>query len=480
MARPSRLLQGVPWVLIGNAGYMLSMAALTFVLPKYLAPLEFGYWQLFQFYALYLGYLTLGYSDGVLLRLAGRPKSKFPGREITSGLVFLALIEFFLFASIAVVGIFVIPDMGGQILALACIGTFFYIPRVCLTFIFQAAGESRMVAISTLIERFVLLAGFLIYTMNTDLGLVFLLFSDVLGKVIGLGVALGLAGPLVRDFGLEWRAGWRTFVADCRRGLFVVLSNLSAISLNGAVRLIIGAAFGTVLFGQLSFALQVSTVLLVVINAVAIAVFPNLKRLGSAFYAESYRVLDRGLSTPALFSLLFCYPVVKILEWWLPEYRDAVMLLALLFPIGFLEVKGRGVLSVLMKAMDREKQLFAVNLGATVLGAFLCWIGAYLMDSFVIASLALVVALYARTAVLEILVCSAINEARWRRSLTELAIIALFYGAALNSFAPVPHSMFIAATVMYALVWFIGGRRRSRSTYYSQLEATAPASPDIG
>lgn len=162
----SSLFSGVPWVLLGTAVYMLSMAGLTFFLPRFVSPEEFGLWQVYQFYALYLGYLTFGYSDGVLLRLAGLPRADFPSRELSVGLASLVVTELLFFGSVVLVLGLGTSFLDDGILLLAIVGVLFYIPRVLITFLHQAAGDARMVACTTLIERLVLLIGFVVFVMR--------------------------------------------------------------------------------------------------------------------------------------------------------------------------------------------------------------------------------------------------------------------------------------------------------------------------
>lgn len=391
------LFSGVPWVVVGNAGYMLSMAVMTFILPKFLTPEEFGQWQLYQFYALYLGYITFGYSDGVLLRLAGRPLEKYPRTQLSAGLGYLVVLEFFSFGAICVAAYFLMEFEAWLVFGLAIVGCLFFVPRVLITFIFQSAAKVQHVALTTVLERLVLLAAFVLFAATPSLGLEFLLVSDVVGKVIGFLVSLYLARETLLRHGRDRTNSLRVFYIDCRNGLFVVASNLSAIALNGGARFIIGAIFGTVVFGQLSFALQVATVVLVVINAVATAVFPNLRRMDRSDYARVYTVLNVTLVAPAALLLLASWPLGWLLRLWIPDYSLAIELMVLLFPVGYFEVKSRGSLAVLMKALRLERRMMVINVLAALVGAGSVWIVAFNTNDVHLAMLSFVVALALRT-----------------------------------------------------------------------------------
>ncbi len=412
---------------MGTFGYMLSLAAINLVLPRYMSPVDFGFWQLFQFYVLYLGYITFGYSDGLLLRTAGKSWSDLPAAEIKSGMVLLAVAEVAAFALIlAILSPLVSPESWSYLLV-AVLGVLFFVPRVTLTFLFQATGRAQDVMTSMVAERLVLLVAFLIYCFDPSLGLPFLIAGDILGKVVGLCWSAFLARSILRAGFVSLTNAWLSFVADCRAGVFVVLSNLTSLSLNGAVRAIIGSALGVAAFGQISLALQVSTLLLVVINAVAVAAYPNLRTQPSAEWPRIYAQLSRVLLPAGMAALLLSIPLAEFMKWWSPEYTDAVTLLLLLMPVGYFEVKGRGLLSVFLKAVRAEKGLFVVNLLSAAAGALLCAVLAFGVKSLEAASMSLVFGLWLRSAVAEILVRRRLEIAGRPPFVIELACLGAYY-----------------------------------------------------
>lgn len=443
---------GVPWVLVGNAVYMLSMAGLTFLLPRFVSPAEFGQWQLYQFYALYLGYVTFGYSDGLLLRLAGRPRTSYSSKELTVGFFALALSELLLFG--AVLGVLGLTSdlLADGLLPLAVLGVLFFIPRVLVTFILQAAAEARAVALTTLVERVVLLAGFGVFLLVPGAGLGLLLWADVAGKAVGFAFALWLVRGLVLDVSARpHRTLLARFLEDCRDGAFVALSNLTAIGLNGVTRAIVAAAFGTVAFGQLSLALQVSTVLLVVINSVAAAVFPNVQRAGKERYGQVYRTLTTTLAGPAALSLAAVWPLAWVLRWWIPDYDLAISLMIMLFPVGYFEVKSRGVLAVLMKSLRRERAMFAINLGSAVVGAAGTIVATRAGADIQTVLLPFVLTLALRTLLMEVVVSRALGVGMTGRTLLDLGLVGVHYALVAWGHHPLVAAIGVLAFAAYAL-----------------------------
>ena len=464
------LFEGVPWVVLGNAVYMLSMAALTFFLPKFVSPEDFGLWQLFQFYALYLGYVTFGYSDGILLRLAGRPRRNMPTAELTTGFFGLAFVELVFFGAVLGITSLLGGLDGMAMFAMAVLGALFFIPRVLITFIFQASGNARLVAVTTLVERVVLLVGFALFVLLPDMTIEFLVWSDVAGKAVGLTFALWAARDMVLDLGAARLGLLGRFLADCRNGLFVVLSNLSAIGLNGGVRAIVGATFGTVVFGQLSLALQISTVLLVVINSVAAAVFPNVQRHGARHYARTFTRLFAALVRPAAMTIPFCWPLAWALTHWIPDYALAISLMVFLFPVGYFEVKTRGVTAVLMKSLRRERLMFWVNAACALAAIGAVWMLSAQTRDLHLVLLPMIVAMALRTWIMDVVVCRAIGLRPWPHVGNDLLILAAHFVLFFNPENPAALTFYVVVFVLNA--WLLVSALRT-------IRSGAAHTPDV-
>ena len=67
-----------------NMSRIITTFALTLLLPKLLSEEDYGNWQLYAFYCSYLGYFSLGWCEGTLLKFGGEPYRDLDGRTIAS------------------------------------------------------------------------------------------------------------------------------------------------------------------------------------------------------------------------------------------------------------------------------------------------------------------------------------------------------------------------------------------------------------
>lgn len=423
---PRRLFAGLSWVMAANIVAFASSALLTLILPRFITPAEFGFWQLYQLFALYLGYVTFGYSDGLNLRLAGRRFTALPKKQLSSGLFYLTVLDALFFFSM--VGIFALLSPGDSALlfAWAAIGSVFYIPRTAMSIIFQSAGMAKAYSVTMVTERVVLVVGVLLMLTAGEASATTLVIADVFSKAVGVVVALWIGRSVFVGWPSARRSVVRFFLRDCRDGSYVLFANVAAMLIQGGVRGIVIGAWDVVVFGQISLAFQFASLFMVAVNSVAVSVLPNLKRLDRAEYVAAYLSLRRRMVTPLIACLLLCLPITVVLDWWLPDYTVAVYYMALLFPLFIYESLNRGLTAVFMKAMRVERALLLINCIALAVALGIALFGAFVLHNLDVTVLAIVVALAVRALMSELLVARSLGFSVKIEWLAETGIVVLF------------------------------------------------------
>jgi len=448
--------KGLNWVLGSNIVYLAIGALILVGLPKIVSPVAYGNWQLYQLYATYFGYLTFGYTDGVYLRFGGEKYENLPRRSLSAGLWYQ------LIANTLCIGIVyglasAMSSNHVRFLVIAAISSVFYISRTLITVMMQITGHSRDFAVATLIERVTLLVGLgtllLMGYHEVDL----LIWADVAGKAAGLACALFLARKVFCSRPLFDWATLKQYISDCRAGMYVLVANLSAILINGVIRLAIEHGWGVVAFGQVSLAFQLLTFVLVFINSVSLSIFPNLKRLPQTEYSQAYSQLRARFVTPLVLALGLYFPLAWLLTVWLPDYSSSARYLAILFPLCIYETTSRGLVGVFLKALRYERILMVVNLCGLGLACALAAVSVWWLKDINAAVLSIVVALGARAVLSEWFLSRRISIKIWRNACTELALAIIFLVVALA----VPHSTW-AIVAVYASLAIYGVYNRKK------------------
>jgi len=316
--------KGISLILAANIINMLFSMLIGFVLPHALSIDEYAYLKTFQLYVAYIGFLGLGYTDGMYLRYGGKDLDKIDGKQLNGSISTMRVFQ--MAVSLCVLGVALVrKDM--VLLAFS-----FSILPLNLTayykYLYQATGEFRrygnIINLNSVLTT-VCIGGVIYFTG--------IRFS---GVYIGIYVIMYLVVYLV----LEWeiartvprvRGAIFSFIEwtdNIRSGLILMLGNFSSGLLTGIDRWFVKLWMLNADFSYYSFAVSIETVIYTVTAPVMITLYNYICRL------EDDRKLKRIKSVCLIFSLYListAFGTKFIIEVYLPKYRGSIEVMFLLF-----------------------------------------------------------------------------------------------------------------------------------------------------
>ncbi|WP_256842679.1 hypothetical protein [Ornithinimicrobium cryptoxanthini] len=398
------------WGMVGHLAVPASTGLLVLGLPFLLDPQTYGYWQLYLFYALWLGYLTYGVPDGHHLRHAGQDLStldagRFAGKfgYLIAGVAAAALV-------LAAVGAVVTTDETQRLMwVLACASTVLFVPRTLLTAALQSASRFGPFAAVVLSERGLVVGLTLvaIALVGGDPGN--LAVADLLAKGAGLLVGLvvlrrllALERPDHTEAASDGTSAWAEVRADIGVGSVLVLANLAAVSAHGVLRLAVERRWGIVEFGQVSLAFSAALLVTTAAHAMGWLALPRLARTPQEHFGRLHRLVRDGARGPLAALVLLYLPVQAGLDLVLPDYRSALHYLALLLPLIVVESRWRVMTVGLLKVLRRQRVLLTINLVALAVAVALGLLFTLLAPSTVAVVLSLLAVTVLRSTVTDI------------------------------------------------------------------------------
>ncbi|GAB3758492.1 oligosaccharide flippase family protein [Yimella radicis] len=406
------------------------LAALLLLMPKFLAKDDFGYYQLYLFYATYLGYLSFGIADGLFLRFSGSTLAKIPRRTVATHLWALAGVAGIVLGLGALLAYLFIDSPGtSAVIALACLSTWFYLLRCLLTFVYQAANDASLYARATVLERTahvglaigVLAAGYR--------GFELFLWTDVVARLAGLAFTLYAGWEFASARPSASRATRSDLAESIRGGLFINLSALATVLVTAVARFAAERGFGIETFAEMSLAFSLQNIVLTVIAPLSLVILPSIRRqpadrIPSIYLAGISRV------TPLLMAALAMYvPLLVVTHLWLPTYRQLPLFIGALMPMIVFESRTRVFAIPFLQAIRRERTLALVNACCLALSIGLSWIAVSVVDSAYALVLSLTVVIIVRALWLETLTQRRLGVSRGFIGLVELIIVGLFLAA---------------------------------------------------
>lgn len=447
------MLTNVRYTVISNLFSFLISAAVSFLVPKNLNIEAYGYLQLYIFYTGYIGFLHFGWADGLYLRYGGKyyedlDKHLFSG-QFWAYTILECIIGTFVFA---IGGMLLIPDEKGTVVMLTGVSIVLLLPRTFLQYVLQGTNRIREYAILSIIDKGVYIIGVLLSLVIRSDNYVLIIYSDLAGKLFGLLYAAFQCRNIVLA---RPKKIWNTIIearTNISVGIKLMFANISSMLIIGLVRVSIEQRWDVETFGKVSLTMSVSNLLMVFIRAVALVMFPMLRRTDESKLSGIYSKMRTCLMIPLLGMLVFYYPAKVILSAWLPQYADSLIYMALLFPMCVFESKMSMLIETYMKTLRKEKWLLIVNLTTVGLSVACTGITVYWLHNLDLAVVSIVVLLAFRCVLAETLLSHAIEINVKKDIVCELALTVIFISASWFIGGLAGLAVYLVAYVVYLFI----------------------------
>lgn len=305
------------------------------IIPKYTTIETYGYWQLFLLYGGLVGILHLGFTEGVLLRWAGKTMDDLSA-EIPVAIRFLLLEQFILTIPLAIIFYFTLHSnymfIGFSLLVYAIlfnlVAFFIYIALSVKKFRLLMGAYILQ---SALFLSLTLLFFWLGYSSYKLLICIFILaaFSTALFFVIKFHRVIQGNKPSLKQI-------W-TYGREHIRLAFLLYIALIAFSISWNLdRLMVSSFFPVEQFAFYAFALSIALVILGFVGAVSNVVYPYVAGAVGELRARVYKLIKPVIISSWAVVLAIYFPFERLIAFYLPQYVPSLPLVKILFlVIGF-------------------------------------------------------------------------------------------------------------------------------------------------
>lgn len=361
---------------------LLCNFCISFLVPKFIPELQYSYWQSFVLYIGYAGIFHFGLLDGIMLRY-----SKYDYIDLDKSIIRSQFL--YLVSSCGIISIFIlfislfIKDQKMKIICcLLAIGINTKNIVSFESYICQATNRIKGYARVILTQRVVSATLVVLTLVNKGQWFVFFCIADLLGDlsviiysfVKNKEIHFGTTPSLSETFAEVKK--------NIGAGIKLMISNLSSIMLTGGVKIVIQQFWGLVVFGKVSFAFNITSMLLSFVNAVSIVVFPTLRRMNQEELPILYQKVRRMISVFLCCALLTYYPCCFFIRQIIPQYSISMNYVGVIFPILIFSSLQNLLINNYLKAYRRESVMLMVNCFTAVVAVSL-----FLFFSFVFSNL---------------------------------------------------------------------------------------------
>ncbi len=430
-----------------NAAGLIYGCIITFILPKFLDIMQYSYYQLYMFYAGYIGFLGIGWVDGLFLRYGGKYFDKLNKSLVSAEFRYFTLFEALISFAVVIYTLISMPEQSKFIIYLAiaaCI--IIYMPQTILNNFLLATGQIKEYSgalIIAVIMKLILLSAGIIHG-----GMTFLWYvsADLTGRLAAALYLYFVCRAYIFARPCRLNVIFNEIAANIKCGIFLMLSNVASMLIIGVVRQFIEISWDVETFGRISLTLALSNFVLMFINSLSTVLFPVIKRCSSDNLAKLYNKIRTSLMAVVLAILIFYVPVKNMFSLWLPQYKESLEYMAILFPICVFECKMDLLINTCYKSERKERTLLIINILTFVLSLIISYTACFAVHSLDLAVFSIIVVLAFRSIIAEIILSRIISVSVKKDIILEIMLVTIFIYLS-------KYTGGIKSTVIYALFY---------------------------
>lgn len=387
------IVKNISYTFVANVFSLIVSFVLILVIPRYVGVEAYGYYQLYLFYACYVGVLYFGWCDGIYLRLGGAYYKDLDKPLYATQFKLLGIMETVIYLCIYI-GACIFAKNIDKRFVIEC--TCFVAVGLCLrwfiTYILQATSRIKEFAIVTISERIlvIVLTISLIICGYRDFKLI--IVSDIVSKYVSLGIGMYFC----RDIAVTAAfSPIRTVIPEIREnmsvGIKLMFSSLSSMLIIGVIRFSVEHHWDISIFSKISLSISLSNMVIMAVNSIAVVLYPLLRRTSQGNLNKIYRVMRVVLMSIVFGGCAFYYPAKSLLSVWLPQYKESLRYAAVLLPICVYESKMSMLINTYYNTFRLEKLLMRCNVTALALSVILALISTVVLNSVMAAIMSILI-----------------------------------------------------------------------------------------
>lgn len=427
--------------------FMVSMLVVLIV-PKVIGVEEYGYWQLYLFYAAYVAFLHLGWSDGIYLKIGGKDYDNLDKKNIYSQFYMFTAFQIMMFIIVISITPYINVTEKRTIFIMLAITMIITNIRSLLVAILQATNRIKEYARVIMIDRLLYIIIILLFLCIGVRRFELLILADIIGRVISLIYSMICCKDIVFRRRSDFILSISESIDNIRIGIKLTVAYIASLLIIGVVRFGIEMMWDVETFGKISFSLSVSNLMMIFINAIGVLLFPILRRTKEENLPKVYVNIRSILMLSMLALLLVYYPVKNILLQWLPNYSESFKYMTLLFPMFIYESKMAILINTYLKALRKESYIMKINMLSVTISVITTIIMAGILRNLDLTILTIIIVLAFRGTLAEVILAKQINiDVKWDIFLEGmLVVVFILLGILFNDWI---------AMIIYLIVYSI-------------------------
>ena len=373
------------------------------ILPKIVGVISYSYWQLFLFYTNYSGFFHLGLVDGLYLQLGGKNYKQLDYSKIGTQFKYMVAIHII----IAIIGVAIVFNIGLKADRIfVVLFTILYVILYCienfLGFVLQAVNLTKIYSKAIIFEKIICLIFTLLGLIKCVENFKIYVIIYVLSKIVNIIFLLFNTKEIVLSSISPIKSSIKEIKKNISIGMILMFSGIASSLIIGSSRIIIDGVWGIEKFGKVSFSISIINMILLFIRQISVVLFPALREVSCEEQKNIYQYAKIILHILLPIVFVGYVPAKIILENWLPQYEESLILLALTLPICIFDAKMQILGNTYFKVLRKEKILFILNVAIMIISFSISAFLGFYLKSMIAIVISMVFCIVIRSIIAEI------------------------------------------------------------------------------
>lgn len=397
------------------------------VVAKVISVEQFSYWQLFLFYANYVGLFLFGLNDGIYLREGGK-SYKDINKEILGTQFKLSIVFQNIIMLIIIFCTLVFVKNAQNIQVFIRVGIYLVVFNLhgYLGYIMQAVNCTKKYSKSVMIEKAPFCAAILVLVALKVNSYIAYIDIYIVCKIMSLFYLAVECRDLLKAKLCPLKIAFREIKINVFVGINLMIANIANSLILGIGRFMIEKKWDVITFGKVSLSLSLVSFFLMFISQVSMVLFPVLRQVTYTQLLKLYNSIRHILGYLISAVFIFYIPIKVIISWWLPQYELSIYYLIFLLPVCTYDGKMNMICNTFFKVLRKERILLLVNVSSTLLSLVTVFISSIVFHNLNLVLISMTFSVAFRCVVSE-LILSRFLQVNIIKELVEENILVLIF-----------------------------------------------------
>lgn len=354
------------YVVAAQSIILLLGIARTLILPILLGITKFGYWQVYLLYMSYVGIFALGFNDGIYLKYGKYEYDDLPKKTFRSSIRLFIIFQIAIMIIVSIVIIFE-PDSSKQI---SMFWASINIPIAGLTgvliYVLQITNQLKKYSFYTILDKVVVLVIIVgLFLLRLDNFLI-IIIADTFARILVLGLMINSCREIIFGKGVRYQSALKEIIDNARVGIKLMLANFAGMLVLGFGRFLVERTASVEEYGIYSLAISTMNLVLVLITAIGLVIYPTLNRLDKNNYPKYFNKLNNILAIIVFGLLTVLFQLKLFISRFMVDYVSIFNYLSIIFAIIFVQSKMQILINPYYKLLRKESMMLRANLVGVV------------------------------------------------------------------------------------------------------------------